>query len=261
MHSPIFLRISFPNNTRSQLTGQTKSNYQEDLGSSPLHPCGGALRPSDDRDLAVVESLAVDSFLSLKNPKTGREHTGTLSTTGATRTPDEYDRSTARDRDFDAAWKLHGELELRSRPWNTILPEEFMRGESTERQRGGEGRRRAGLRLARLEVEWRWEERTRRMRGGLGSTESRERRGMSSWSWPEEDDEESEKREEARERDASESELSRRSGAEERSDAAAPDARPLFRWSRSFKDLAAAEFVVLAAVFAGAAGDGEGFGL
>jgi len=173
---------------------------------------------------------------------------------------------------LDAAWKLQGELELRSRPWNTILPEEFMRGESTEGQRGGgggEGRRRAGLRPARVEppeVEWRcWEERTRRMRDGFGSAavESRERRGTSSWSWPEEDDdEESEKREDARESDASESELSRSSGADARSDAEAPDARPVFRWSRSLSDLAAAEFAALAAgvLAAAAAGDGEGEG-
>ncbi len=216
-----------------------------------------------------MASFAAASFLSLKNPNTGREHTGTFSTTGATRTPEEYDRSTARERGFAAAWRVHGELELRSRPWNTILPEEFMRGESTERQRcggGGEGRRRAGLRPARdeedEEVEWRWEERTRRMRGGLGSAaESRERRGMSSWSWPEEDDDdEREKREEARERDASESELSRRSGAEASSDAEAPDERPLFRWSSSFSDLAAVEFIALPGVLAGA-DDGDGFGL
>ena len=160
---------------------------------------------------------------------------------------------------MDAAWKLQGELELRSSPWNTILPDEFMRGESTERQRGGgggEGRRRAGLRPARVEDEvgWRWwelewEERTRRMRGGWGSAaESSERRGTSSWSCPEEDDdEESEKREDASDSDPSESELSRRSGADAWSDAAAPDARPAFRWSRSLSDLAAAEFVALAA--------------
>jgi hypothetical protein len=257
-----------------------------DLGSSPLHPW--AFRPSDDLHLAAAAAAveaaaslaAAESFLSLKKPKTGREHTGTLSTTGATRTPEEYDRSTARDRDLDAAWKLQGELELRSRPWNTILPDEFMRGESTERHRGGgggEGRRRAGLRPARVveepepDVEWRWwwcwleERRTRRMRGGLGSAaESRERRGTSSWSWPEEEDEEeSEKREEAMESEASESELSRRSGADARSDAEAQDPRPVvFRWSRSLSDLAAAELVDLAAgVLAAAAGDGEGLAL
>ena len=59
-----------------------------------------------------------------------------------------------RDRDRRLEWTLPaGELELRSRPWNTILPDEFMRGESTEATcggggGGGEGRRRAGLWLA-----------------------------------------------------------------------------------------------------------------
>lgn len=169
------------------------------------------------------------------------------------------------DRDLAAAWRLHGELQLRSRPcWNTILPEEFMRGESTERHLdasclGGEGRRRAGLWAARLDVEWRCEERTRRRRGGLGSAaESREKRGLtSSWSWPEEDEEEEcEKREEASESEASESELSRRSGAEARSDAVPVDARPpLLRCRRNLSDLAADELVVvvLPGVFANAA--------
>ena len=133
---------------------------------------------------------------------------------------------------MDAAWKLQGELELRSSPWNTILRDEFMRGESTEWQRGGgggDGRRRARLRPARVEeeVEWRccewaWEERrTRWMQGGLGSAESSERRGTSSWSCSKEDhEEESEKREDANDSNASESELSRRrSGVDARSDA------------------------------------------
>ena len=153
-----------------------------------------------------------------------------------------------RERDRIEEWTLPaGELELRSRPWNTIFPEAFMRGESAETTLGGGGacgverQRRAGLWPARGGAEaaatavgacgWgaAWgRERTRRMRGrGVGSTESSEWRGKSSWSWAEEeDDDESEKREEARESDASESELSRRSGAAERSDAAAPDARP-----------------------------------
>nr|CAB3468733.1 unnamed protein product [Digitaria exilis] len=119
-------------------SNQIKSNQPEDLGSSPLHAC--AFLPSDDRDLAanaaaVSLAAAPVSFLSLKKPKTGREQTGTLSTTGAaTRTTPEE-------------------------PWNTILPEEFIRGESTERHRGGDGRRRAGLRPARRveeeDVEWR----------------------------------------------------------------------------------------------------------
>lgn len=172
-------------------------------------------------------------------------------------------------------WTLPaGELELRSSPpWNTILPEEFMRGESTEATDGGggvvAGRRRAGLWTARGGAEewgggggWRWgvgwEERTRRIRGfGVTSTESREWRGKSSWSWAEEEDEEErEKREEAREREASESELSRRSGAaaEERSDARPP----LFRWRRSsLRDLAADELEALD----GVAGTGDGEGL
>ena len=71
------------------------------MGSSPLHRCGcgdaAAFRPSvDDREddlaAAAADSLfaAASLVLSLKNPpKTGREQTGTLSTTGATRTPDE----------------------------------------------------------------------------------------------------------------------------------------------------------------------------
>ena len=158
-----------------------------------------------------------------------------------------------------------------------------MRGESAETTLGGGGacgverQRRAGLWPARGGAEaaatavgacgWgaAWgRERTRRMRGrGVGSTESRERRGKSSWSWAEEeDDDESEKREEARESDASESELSRRSGAAERSDAAAPDARPPpFRCRRrSFSDLAAEELDALdgVAAVAGGAGDADG---
>jgi hypothetical protein len=44
------------------------------------------LRPSADRDRAAA---AAASFLSLKKPNTGREHTGTLSTTGVARTPAE----------------------------------------------------------------------------------------------------------------------------------------------------------------------------
>ncbi|KAF0895790.1 hypothetical protein E2562_016523 [Oryza meyeriana var. granulata] len=85
---------------------------------------------------------------------------------------------------------------------------------------------------------------------------------MSSWSWPEDDDDESEKQEDARERDASESELSRRSGAEASSDAEAPEDRALFRWSSSFSDLAAVEFIALPGVLPSADdGDGDGFGL
>jgi hypothetical protein len=76
---------------RSSQTGS--SNQPEDLASSPLHPCA-AFRPSDDLHLAAnaaeAASLAApESFLSLKKPNTGPEHTGTFSTTGATRTPDE----------------------------------------------------------------------------------------------------------------------------------------------------------------------------
>ena len=116
-----------------------------------------------------------------------------------------------RERDRRLEWTLPaGELELRSRPWNTILPEEFMRGESTDATDGGggvAGRRRAGLwarggtelcvavAVARGGAEgggwqWRWGwERTSRMRGfGVRSTESREWRGKSSWSWAEDDD-------------------------------------------------------------------------
>jgi hypothetical protein len=188
-----------------------------------------------------------------------------------------------RDRDRMEEWTLPaGELELRSRPWNTILPEAFMRGESTETTLGGggggcgvEGRRRAGLWPARAGTEaaaavgvcaWGWGAawrlvRTRRMRGrGVGSTESREWRGKSSWSCAEDDDDEdSEKREEARERDASESELSRRSGAAERSDAVEHDARPPFRWrSSSFRDLAAEELDARDGVAAVGAGDADG---
>lgn len=69
-----------------RLPGQVRqtgaSNQPDDLATiSPLHPCGGggALRPSDD-------DLALESFLSLKKPNTGRGHTETFSTTGATRT-------------------------------------------------------------------------------------------------------------------------------------------------------------------------------
>ena len=70
-----------------------------------------------------------------------------------------------------------------------------------------------------------------------------------------------EKREEAREREASESELSRRSGDADRSDTAAPDARPPFRWrSSSFRDLAAEEFDALDGVAGTGDGDGEGDG-
>lgn len=239
-----------------------------------MAPAGwAAFRPSDDRSRAAASFAAV-SFLSLKNPNDGREQTGTLSTTGV-----EYDRSITRERDRRLEWTLPaGELELRSSPWNTILPEEFMRGESTEATDGGggvAGRRRAGLcaacggadagggqwRCGGAEAggwQWRWGwERTSLIRGfGVRSTESREWRGKSSWSWAEEeDDDDMEKREEARERDASESELSRRSGDTERSDAAAPDARPPFRWRRSsLRDLAADELDALD----GVAGTGEG---
>lgn len=57
-------------------------------------PAGGAVRaavfrPSADRARAEAASLAAASFFSLKNPNTGREHTGTLSTTGVARTPAE----------------------------------------------------------------------------------------------------------------------------------------------------------------------------
>lgn len=151
-----------------------------------------------------------------------------------------------------------------------------MRGESTETQRGCGG----GGGPRGPEVEWRRpEERTRRRRGGWwwlrSAPESREKRGlitMSSWeSWPpeEEDEEESEKREEASESDASESELSRRSGADARSD----DARPLLlllllllRWRRNLRDLAADDVdepvvVLLPGVLANADGEGEGLGL
>uniref|UniRef100_A0A8R7UPX5 Uncharacterized protein n=1 Tax=Triticum urartu TaxID=4572 RepID=A0A8R7UPX5_TRIUA len=107
----------------------------------------GVFRPSDDRSRAAASFAAV-SFLSLKNPNDGREQTGTLSTTGV-----EYDRSITRERDRRLEWTLPaGELELRSSPWNTILPEDFMRGESTEATDGGggvAGRRRAGLCAAR----------------------------------------------------------------------------------------------------------------
>jgi hypothetical protein len=45
-----------------------------------------------------------------------------------------------RDRDrMDECALPAGELELRSRPWNTILPDAFMRGESTETTLGGGG--------------------------------------------------------------------------------------------------------------------------
>jgi hypothetical protein len=91
-------------NTRSRTAGSCpvksngrpgSSNQPEDLASSPLHAC--AFRPSDDLDLAAAAAAAEaaaslaapESFLSLKKPNTGREHTGMLSTTGATRTPDE----------------------------------------------------------------------------------------------------------------------------------------------------------------------------
>lgn len=80
-------------------------------------------------------------------------------------------------------------------------------------------------------VRWGWERTSRILGFGVRSTESMEWRGKSSWSWAEEeDDDDMEKREEARERDASESELSRRSGATERS-----DARPPFRWRRGLR--------------------------
>jgi hypothetical protein len=72
------------------------------------------------------------------------------------------------DRDLAAAWRLHGELQLRSKPvvWNTILPEEFMRGESAVTQLdGGGGGAWEGPPARRLEVEWRCG--TRRRRGGL----------------------------------------------------------------------------------------------
>jgi hypothetical protein len=93
------------------------------------------------------------------------------------------------------------------------------------------------------------------MRGfGARSTESTEWRGKSSWSCAEEEDEEDmEKREEARERDVSESELSRRSGAAERSDARPP---PFRCRSSSFRDLAAEELDALEGV--AGTGDGEG---
>jgi hypothetical protein len=152
------------------------------------------------------------------------------------------------------------------------LPEEFIRGESAVTQLdggGGGGEVEGPGRRLEVDVEWRWG--TRRSRGGLlwsGAAESREKRGLtfarSSWSCPppELEDEECEKREEASERDASESELSRRSGADARSDAAPLDARPpLLRWSRNLRDLAAEELVVfvLPGVFANAAdGDGDG---
>nr|CAB3448942.1 unnamed protein product [Digitaria exilis] len=243
------------------------------------------LRPSADLGRVEAASLPPASFLSLKNPNTGREQTGTLSTTGVARTPAEYDRSITRERDRIEEWTLPaGELELRSRPWNTIFPEAFIRGESTDTTLGCgggcwgvDGRRLAGLWPARAGAAATAAvevaaggcgcgggggcERTRRRRGrGVGSTESREWRAeKSSWSWTEEDDDEREKREEAREREVSESELSRRSGAAERSDEV--DARaPLFRWrSSSFSDLAAEELDALDGVAAvAAAGDADG---
>jgi|UPI0002207624 hypothetical protein len=55
-------------------------------------PAGGAvpaavLRANANR--ARAEAAFAASFFSLKNPNTGREHTGTLSTTGVARTPAE----------------------------------------------------------------------------------------------------------------------------------------------------------------------------
>jgi hypothetical protein len=236
--------------------------------SLQLTPAAGVvLRPSADRGRAEDASLAPASLVSLlKNPNTGREQTGTLSTTGAARTPAEWGRSIARERDrVDECALPTGELQPRSMPWNTIFPDAFIRGESTEAAPGGgvaERQRRAGLVTPRARAglcaarvgageaaggevcgAWGWE-RTRRMRGrGVGSTESREWRGVGSTlsrERPEDDDaEEREKRDEARETEVSESELSRRSdGADEQS----ADARPPLRCRRSsLSDLAAVE--------------------
>lgn len=56
----------------------------------PLPAWGAVFLPSADRGRDADESFAAASFLSLKNPNTGREQTGTLSTTGvAARTPAE----------------------------------------------------------------------------------------------------------------------------------------------------------------------------
>ncbi|KAE8774710.1 hypothetical protein D1007_52952 [Hordeum vulgare] len=116
------------------------------------------------------------------------------------------------------------------------------------------------LELVRVEKEhsglhsgWEWMSRIHGF--GVRPAESREWRGKSSWSWEEEDDdEEMEKREEARERDALESELSRRSGTTERS-----DAQPLFRWRRrSLRDLAADELDALDGVVGTGKGDRGG---
>ena len=78
---------------RPPAVSSARTDHPQGLGSSPLHRCGVGFRPRvDDRDDDLVDDeslLVADSFLSLKNPNTGREQTGTLSTTGATRTPDE----------------------------------------------------------------------------------------------------------------------------------------------------------------------------
>lgn len=62
------------------------------------------------------------------------EQTGTFRT-GVTLTFAEYDRSIPLFLNFGPPLKLLGLLELRSKLWNTIFPDEFIRGLSTDTPR------------------------------------------------------------------------------------------------------------------------------
>lgn len=113
--------------------------------------------------------------------------------------------------------KLLGLLELLSKLWNTIFPDEFILGLSTETPLLAAAEtaalRRTGLRPDRTAAPSAGGRgfavllgfRRSAIAGGL-SGKSREWRGISSWSWPEEEEEERESRDEEIERDSKPSE-------------------------------------------------------
>ncbi|KAJ0481872.1 hypothetical protein HanRHA438_Chr13g0605941 [Helianthus annuus] len=90
---------------------------------------------------------------NIGNPNTlpDFEHTGTFST-GVTRTFAEYDLSIPLCLNLGPPLKLLGLLELRSKLWKTIFPDEFIRGLSTDTPRVDSDERRLVLRLTRAVV-------------------------------------------------------------------------------------------------------------
>lgn len=153
-----------------------------------------------------------------------REQTGTLRT-GVILTFAEYDLSMPRCLNLGPPLKLLGLLELLSKLWKTIFPEEFILGLSTETPLLVDDDSPAGLRiglrpaLAAADGGWSTDDlcfTTRILGGGgllglrwreigmlvLGLSESSEWRGRSSCSWPPEEEEERERREEERETDS-----------------------------------------------------------